>query len=169
MSQSITSKEYFKTLSILHGAIFLGSLLFFIVAIFLFEEDASFKKLAESEYQVLLGFATLSVVVIFIVKFIYPFIVYKAIQKNEFLKHKMQKYQTASLVKFALFELIIFASIIAFIYLLNFWYLVVSIIFLILLFFEKPDRYKIIRGLKLNEEESKHINNPDAIISEKPY
>lgn len=169
MSQSITSKEYFKTLSILHGAIFLGSLLFFIVAIFLFEEEASFKKFAESDYQVLLGFATLSVILIFVVKFIYPFIVYKAIQKNEFLKYKMQKYQTASLVKFALFELIIFTSIIAYIYLLNLWYLSFSIFFLLMLFLEKPNRYKIIRGLNLNEEESKHINNPEAIISEKPY
>lgn len=163
--RKITSKQYFKTLKLIHILLIVGVVLFASLVSFLLSgEDMymHFDPEANTYYVIIAAFGLIAV---FGGDFVFRNMLKKArIQPS--LPAKMMLYQSANIIRFALLEGVALFGVIATMLTLSVWFLVISAILLVLLVMHFPNQDKAIKELNLNIEEQKHVRNPDAYISE---
>jgi len=159
----LTSKEYFKSLQIVHFALTLGVLFFTIIATLLM--IMGFESVANKEMN-----TTLLVVVpifalagIFASNFLFNTRLKQCILQTA-LKDKLDSYRSALIIKFALIEGPSFLSVIAYLLSGNVLFLGVIAILITILILQRPIKEKAIVELELDHATRQVIENPDGVI-----
>jgi hypothetical protein len=159
------SKEYFKTLKILHIALIAGQVLFAIIVVSTFIKG---KVVGLSELFISIVDYTLFFAFILCVPASYYLFKLKInkLKTEADLKTKMNGYRTALIKRYSIFQIPSFVSIVAVMLTTNYYYLVVTAMIVILMLFLRPSRENTIRDLALNYSEIAVLDDPNAIISE---
>jgi len=166
MEKSLTSSEYFKKLQFLHALLSLLALLVVVLGLVFFTTDANNQiKDKDLEKQIIYYIAGFTAFAIVVGKWLMPFLAFPFIKNQQFLKHKLSKYSTVLKVQFYIFFFALILSFVPYLLWANYIFLVFSFVLLVFLVLSRPDRYRVIRNLNLNDEEIQFINNPKAIIS----
>ena len=163
MGQAITSKQYFRTLTIIFYALIVGQIMMIAVAFispYLYEKIITDTK---EQMYITLGVSFICV---------FGFSVGRAIFKNklkrlsqqEDLAEKMHKYMSLNITKYAIFEGCSFCAAIAALLTGETILLTFSILMLMLVFIDRPSNYKAIKDLQLSAEEGQKIQNPGEVI-----
>ena len=163
MGQPITSKQYFRTLTIIFYALIVGQIMMIAVAFispYLYEKIITDTK---EQMYITLGVSFISV---------FGFSVSRAIFKNKLkrlsqqgdLAEKMHKYMSLNIAKYAIFEGCSFCAAIAALLTGETILLTFSILMLMLVFVDRPSNYKAIKDLQLSAEEAQKIQNSGEII-----
>jgi len=164
-NQKITSKQYFKTLKIIHASLVGGVLLFAFVVTYLLSGEHlsnSFNNESSMFYTII---AVLGLFAILGGDFIFKNMIKKA-KMHPALPTKMVHYQSACIIKYALPEGVALFSIVASLLTMSVWFLVIAGILVLILISYHPSIEKTIKDLELNIDEQKQVRNPDAFISE---
>lgn len=159
-----TSKDYFRTLQILHAALIAGQVFFGLIVSFL---------LISGNADV--GSADLSMVFSYIVplfvliglsgsNYIYKSWLSKLRSSND-LKYKMANYRVALIIRYAFLEGPTLFAIIVALLTGNLFFLVFAGLLLSFMIYRRPVKNRIIADLGLSIEEAALINNPDSIIA----
>lgn len=147
-------KSFLKTLSILYISLFAGLLLFTLFAYF---QNGKFEANMDQEdlfiYLVPLTAAT----GYFASKFLFLKLL-QAVKMDENLRIKLGKYQSASLIKYALIEGPAFLALFAYYGNGSALYLVIAISLMTYLFVQRPTATKLIKELPLTLEEKKQFD-----------
>ncbi|UII80710.1 hypothetical protein [Flagellimonas sp. CMM7] len=158
---SLTPNGFIKTLSILHMGLISGPILFGAI-IYFQTQNTSFNFSNTSDIY-LMVVPIVAVSCIFLGDFIFKQSI-KNIPKTVNLKQKLARFQTASIIKYALAEAPALFGIVAFMITGNMAYLVVSVVLILYFFMLKPSKDKIERSLNLNGEEKNQFNRLDQPI-----
>ena len=164
MKQPITSKQYFKALTILFYALIVGQVMMIIIAFFspYFFEKFIFSAKEQMYLALLVSFVCVlgfsSAIAIFKNNL-------KRLSQKENLIEKMQKYRTLIVIKYAILEGCSFCAAIVTLLTGETILLTFSILMLMLVFIDKPSNYKAIKDLQLSGEDAQKIQNPEEIIS----
>ncbi|WP_207421893.1 hypothetical protein [Desertivirga brevis] len=160
MSESqLTSKQYFRQLTIIHSALIIGQLLFLAVSLKVVSDgevegnDDVFKLIAPS---LLAGGAIIGF-------FLRRSILAKA-QKKE-LRDKLGDFRTATIVQCALLEGPSLFSIVCFLLTGNLLFLALVVISLALQFFARPTREKVMTDFVLSDGEISLLYDPEAMVA----
>lgn len=159
-----TSKEYFKSLKVVHIGIIIIKLIiiisFILINIFYKSHtiDTELSKLFIYIIPVFLGFGLFASSIDFNRKI-------AKIKTNQFLISKMTDYRSALFTRYAILEGTSMISIIAFSKSGNYIYIGICSILFLIIFINKPTKEKAVIDLELTSEEEKTIYNPDSIIS----
>ena len=164
MKQPLTSKQYFKALTIIFYALIAGQIAFMLIAFF---SPYFFEKLILSDKEQM--YAALLVSFICVFGFSFSRLYFKKslnrLIQQENLIEKMQKYQRLIVIKYAAWETPSICAIIAAFLTGNTIFLTFSILLILLLFVDKPSKEKAIKELCLSGEDAQKINTPSEIIS----
>ncbi|WP_075601947.1 hypothetical protein [Saccharicrinis aurantiacus] len=166
MEQAITqnSKKFFRTLSLIHLAMLIGQVVFLVIVLNLKLTSGKVSTGALSapfSYIV----AGLTVSCIIVCKIVYA-VKLKQAQSKEAITEKMAIFQSANIIRFALYEGPSLFSIVVFLLTGELYFLIFTSILLLFFIFSKPSRQKTIDVLDLNQDEIVMIYNDDAIIFE---
>ena len=164
MKQSITSKQYFQTLTILFYALIIGQVIFMIITFF---SPYFFEKLILSDKEQMylaLGVSFLCVLGFSISRAIFKNGLKRLSQKGNLIE-KMYKYRNLNIAKYAISEGCSMCAIIAAFLTGNTIFLTFSILLILLIFVDKPSKEKAIKELYLSGEDAQKIQNPLEIIS----
>lgn len=159
-----TSSEYFKALSIIHGALLGGQVMFLLLSVFLNSGDQPFGEKGELD-QIFQYLAPL----LCVAAIISSHLLYKKriadIQQQNDLIDKLTDYRGAFIIKLALLESATLFAVICYLLTANFLYVPLFIAMAVLFFFNRTTKTRIIRELNLSAEEVKSFDNPDAIVA----
>ncbi len=163
--QKITSKQYFKTAKMIHGALISGVIIFLFVASFImWGQELEVDYNTESNvFYIIVG--VLGLWALFGGDFIFKTQLKKA-KIHPALSQKMMQYQKANIVKYALIEGVALFSIVAALLTLSVWFLIIAGILVLVLASYYPSADKAIKELDLNIDEQKQVRTADAYISE---
>ena len=160
MEQSVkfTPSGFIKTLSILHigllaGPILIGSIFYFLTE----ETHFSFNDTDDIFFIVV---PVLALSGLFLSDFIFRQLI-KNIPSEDKLRQKLARYQSASIIKYALLEGPAILSAVAFFNTQNLAYLLIAGILVFYLAMQHPNKDKIERNLNLRGEEKAHFNRPN--------
>jgi hypothetical protein len=164
MKKQITSKQYFKTLTIVYWAQAFSLLLFsFVIYFLILGGDRSTAPSSEAGWS----FALPLVLLIALASsyFLFRYMV-KAIDPKLRLQEKMPKYASAILIRSALVELPgLFAAIVAYMT-FEVYYLGGSLMMVFVFFVLRPSKKTVAEDLQLSQKERAAIEMDDAIVSE---
>ncbi|TLX76617.1 hypothetical protein E9993_06930 [Labilibacter sediminis] len=162
MRQAQTSKIFFRTLTIIYSAMLLGQLAFISIVIFLKLPSGRIDASGFSfPFSVVLPFLTITCLIASSI--VYRVLV-KSAQLKEKLVDKMPIYQSALIVKLALIEGPSLFSVVIFLMTGQVYFLIFTLILLLIFITSKPGRQKAIDELKLDMSESELVRNDDSII-----
>ena len=160
---TITSREYFKTIKIIHIAMIMGIIFFGIVAIF--NQSSLGFPICEQITKIYL----ILVLVFVVFGIIASNMIYKKklvkIKEKTSLKEKLEEYRGALIIKFALVEGPAFLLILVFLITGKYFLLGLAALMVGILVFYSPSIEKAINEIELSENEAKIIENPDAEIN----
>ena len=159
-----TSKEYFRTLSILHIALILGQVFFALITVFLIINKI---MIGQRDLSVILAYITpiFTLISLFFSNYFYKKKL-KPLQESNDLKYKMTNYRGVLVIRYALIEGPSFFSIVVTLLTSNLVFLVLPVLLIIWMIYLKPSKYRVLTDLELDENEIEIINNPDEIIAE---
>ncbi|MGE0079361.1 MAG: hypothetical protein AB7S48_15985 [Bacteroidales bacterium] len=162
-TQPLTSKEYFRGLSIMHFALIAGQVIFGIIAFAL-------GKTISNGFDPTTQQGLLIAVPIFIIgTFIASTIVFRKrvenIKTRSTLNEKMTEYRAALIISYAMLEGGSMFAIVAYILTSNIILLSLSALIIAVMIINKPSIQKAVSDLELNSDDEKKLNNPDSIIS----
>lgn len=160
---TITSREYFKTIKIIHIAMIMGIIFFGIVAIF------NQSSLGFPIYEQITKIYLILVLVFVVFGIIASNMIYKKklvkIKEKTSLKEKLEEYRGALIIKFALVEGPAFLLILVFLITGKYFLLGLAALMVGILVFYSPSIEKAINEIELSENEAKILENPDAEIN----
>ncbi|WP_417611815.1 hypothetical protein [Owenweeksia hongkongensis] len=156
-----TSKEYFKALSIIHAVLLVGQLLF--MGALLLSNDNQETENSGNLFLFIAPALALGGVLggIFLER-----TRINSIKKKKDLKEKVSSYQTTLIMKFALLEGPSLFALVCYSLTVDYTFLTLSGLLILILLANRPSRDKMIKDLELNREERSLIENPQAIIAE---
>ncbi len=156
---NMTSKEYFKSLKVVHGALVSGVVFFLVISIVLqlngyknFGKDVVLMMLALS--MLFAAGGVVASAVLFKRKL-------NELDPQDNLSNKLVFYRSAQVVKYALLEAPSFFCIVFFMLTGNYVILVVLAVPLFLLIKEYPNKERCINDLSLSLKESDKLNDPN--------
>ncbi len=157
-SNKFTPRGFIKVISFLHlgiaaTPIVLGTLFYFRTT----NTELSFTN---SNDMFLAIVPVVAISSIFLGDFVFKKII-KALPNNMTLREKLMKYQTASIIKFALLEGAALFSIVIFGNTQNLTYLIVGLLLIFFLFLQRPAKQKIETTLNLRGEEKAKFDRTD--------
>lgn len=147
-------KSFLRVLSLIHISLFSGLLLF---AIFAYFQNGGFTAAMNQEDLFIYIVPTVAATGYFVSQYLFRKLL-SGIKKDEKLKSKMGKYQTALLIQYALIEGPAFLALFAYYGTGNALYLVIAISLLAYLFTKKPTAAKLIKDVPLTLEEHKQFD-----------
>lgn len=162
--QLITSKKYFKTLSLIYYLLIIGQTLLIIFA-FIFQHLS--KEIVISHKTQ--GIMTISISLIAFLSFSIGKFLFKnklrklIIEPN--LTKKMQGYRSALIEKYTILLLASCCAIVATFITRDDIFLIFSLLFTLLFFIDKPSVIRAAKDLDLSPENTLKIKNSDAIIA----
>jgi len=166
IQQKLTSKAFFRTLTVIHAALMMGIVSFTTVVL-----------LIRNDNQVSSGFDENSMLIFIVIsailtllggignKIAYTTFV-KGAQKKETLSAKMQAWQVACIIRMALLEGSALFTVVIFLLSGQYYFLIFTLILLALMLTVKPSKQKAIDDLQLNSIEMQTINNDESILIE---
>lgn len=159
----LTPNKFIRTLSIIHIAISLGTI---ILGIFFYSQYVGDVKIDFSNSKELYFYLVPGLALIGVLGGNYMFQKKITELSNiKSLKEKLTEYQTASIIKYASLEGPAILGIFAFQEEGNLYYLFISIILIIILLAQKPSKVKIESEINLNYGQMNQFNKSDQIIS----
>ena len=147
-------KSFIKTLTIIHGSLCIGLGVF---GAFAYLQNGSFAVTTDSNDVFIYIVPIIAIASYFGSKFIYQNLI-RNLPKGEPLTTKLQRYQLASILKYALIEGPSFLALFAYYNSGNAMHLVIAISLLIYLFFQRPTWEKLKSELPLSLEEEKEFD-----------
>lgn len=160
-----SSKEYFKTLGIIHLSLIGGLLLFGMVSVFL-QTDSPSSDNNSSSIDVFMIFAPVIAFLGITASYLISNNRLQSIKKHDSLSKKMNEYRSTQIVKYALLEGPALFSLVSYLLTGNCIYLILAAVLIVLLFMNRPTKFKAISDLTLNKDERDLIDNPEAMIAE---
>ncbi len=164
ITNKLTSKEYFKLLSVLYFALIGGQVFFGLIAFYL-NNNGSYhpqgKDLKDIFIYLVPIFALYGVIagsIIFKKKL-------NLSKSKTSLIEKLNDYRTASIIRYALLEGSSFFSLVSYLLTGDSLFLYLSILIIAIFIILKPSAEKVIIDLELNPGETQIISNPDSIIT----
>lgn len=158
-----TSKQYFRSLSIINLALTLGQVFFIIITIGLVELgslDLEMRELVSILALFILFAGGLSVLASY---FVFKSKL-KKIKQQADLSQKMFDYRAALIMKYALLEGPSFAAIVFCMLTGFYWFLAFSAVIVVVFILIKPSAHKAEIDLELNPNEVQKINDPECVI-----
>ncbi|PWL37833.1 hypothetical protein DKG77_13770 [Flagellimonas aquimarina] len=152
---SLTPNGFIKTLSLLHLGLISSPVV--LSGIIYFQTQSTSFDLSNTDDIYLMIVPIVSVICLFLGDFIFKHSV-KNIPKTINLKQKLARFQTASIIKYALVEAPALFGVVAFMITENMAYLIVSLVLIFYFFMLKPTKEKIEKALGLNQEERNQFN-----------
>lgn len=159
-----TSKDYFRTLEILHAALIAGQVFFGLIVSFLIISGNA--DVGSADLSMVFSYIVPPFVLIglFGSNYIYKTRLAKLRSSND-LKYKMANYRVALIIRYAFLEGPILFSIIVTLLTGNLLFLVFAGLLLSFMIYLRPVKNRIIADLGLSIEEIAIINDPDSIIA----
>ncbi len=151
----LTPNGFIKTLSILHMSLIMGPVLFGTV-IYFQTQNASL-NFSDTDDIYLIIVPIVAVSCIFLGNFIFKQSI-RNIPKTIGLRQKLARFQTASIIKYALAEAPALFGVVAFMITGNMAYLTISVVLILYFFMLKPTKEKIERSLDLKGDEKSQFN-----------
>ncbi len=151
----LTPNGFIKTLSILHMSLIMGPILFGTV-IYFQTQNASL-NFSDTDDIYLIIVPIVAVSCIFLGNFIFKQSI-RNIPKTIGLRQKLARFQTASIIKYALAEAPALFGVVAFMITGNMAYLTISVVLILYFFMLKPTKEKIERYLDLKGDEKSQFN-----------
>lgn len=145
------ARTFFRTLVTLHFALCLGLLLFIALA---YWQVQGFKVSADGNDLFVYVVPTIAMIGYFGGKFLYQ----KWLQElatEDSLEHKLQRYQAASLIQYALLEGPAILALVGYLQTGTALYPVIALVLLAYLYARRPTRKRMVQDLPLNFEEKK--------------
>ncbi len=162
--QSVASKQYFKTLSIIYYVLIAGQISLIIIA---FASQYFMEKIITSykiQGMITILMSFLSVLGFFTSKFLFKSDLKKILAESG-LRQKMQSYKSALIKKYNILEFISFGAATATFLTGENIFLTFSLIIVLLFFIDKPSAIRAAKDLVLSPEDSLRIQKPDEIIT----
>lgn len=161
----LTTKEYFRTLSILHVALILGQVLFAGIIVLLIKSGSGLKS-SNDLTEILLYLVSITGVFGFLGSiYLYKYKINRLRNKGD-LKVKMNGYRNAMIFRWALMEIPSIISIIAVMLTENYMFFLFTVFVIALVAYWRPSKETIIADLELDYKEITVLENPKAIIAE---
>ncbi|TMU50916.1 hypothetical protein [Flagellimonas algicola] len=151
----LTPNSFVKTLSIIHLGLLAGPFLFGVVAYY--QTENAFLDYTNTEDVFLFGVPIFAVTGIFVGNLLFKQMM-TAAMKTDGLRPKLARFQTASLVKYALIEGPALIGTIAFLNTGNLTYLYISGVLILFLYLLRPTKEKIELGLDLKGDDKNQFN-----------
>lgn len=151
---SMNIKAFFKTMTLIHAALCAGLLIFTIVVYF---QNQSFEAVMDTSDVFIYLIPIVSVAGYFTSQFIFQKLL-QGIDSTDTLANKLSKYNTASLIKYALIEGPAFLALAGYFMNSNAMYLVIAFALILYLYTQRPKVHKIIQELPLSYEEKKEFD-----------
>ncbi len=163
----LTSKNYFRSNRIIHGALVIGSLLFAMVSIFLLSREEGTPATQEG-LDVFVFILPLFVLGIIMAHFImFKKLLLKA-KNMEVLTKKTLYYRSALIVSWALLNGATLFAITIYLVENDLMYLAIGVVPWVILLRNFPSLDRAIKELELTGDERLAVNDPNAIIMELP-
>jgi hypothetical protein len=162
--QPVTSKQYFKTLSIIYYTFIVGQILLIIIA---FTSQYFMEKIITSykiQGMITILMSFLGVLGFFAGKFLFKNDL-KKISAEASTEQKMQSYKSALIKKYSMLEFISLCAAIATFLTGENIFLTFSLIIVLLFFIDKPSAIRAAKDLALSPEDSLRIQKPDEMIA----
>lgn len=157
----LSTSDFIRSLSILHLAMMIGQLLFsFIVLFLIFQNDLVEVIISDSIFRFI-------VPVLIFIGISSGFFLYKTKLKNLVyipLSDKLQRYRTAVIIRDSLFEAPSLVAIIVTFLTGNYFYLIYTIVIIVLFLYLIPTKEKIIFSLSLSQDEIAKLEDPNFTI-----
>lgn len=150
-----TPNKFIKTISIIHLGLMTGPVLFGFVAYS--QTKNSFLDYSDTSDVFLIVVPLFALTGIFVGNLIFKQAM-KSAERTEGLQTKLARYQTASLIKYALIEGPAFLGVVAFFITGNLTYLYIAGVLILYLYLLRPTKDKIERGLGLRGKERDQFN-----------
>lgn len=166
--KTLTSRQYFKLLSLIYGVMLLaqvgtGTVLFL---------------LRNTQVEVTPNHEMLSQALMYIgpfLAFMLPFMGWaiskqtlKTISSKESLSEKLRKYQSNLLLKYAFFEAPTLVSAFGYFLTGNIWFLGAGIGLVLFFLTQAPSKKRLLKTLPFSPIEEAKLNNPEAEVTELP-
>ena len=148
-------KTYLKILTIIHTALCAGLML---CAIFVYYRNGNFTASMNQQDIFIYIVPIVAAAGYFLSQLVFKKQI-ESISSEEKLSTKLEKYQIASLIKYALLEGPGFLALMAYFWSGNALYLVIAIALIVYLFVQRPTVEKIKKQLPLTSEEQKQFDN----------
>lgn len=160
-----TSKEYFKTLSILHLALTSGVLFFGLIVSFLILTGTMSNNSTDLDSIFMYLIPVLILGGLFAGNRIYKNKL-AGLKESTDLKAKMTNYRSILINRYAFLEAPAFFALVAVMLTSNLLYLVFAGIMIMFMIYWRPTRNSVIADLELSQQEISVIESPDSIIAE---
>lgn len=162
-TQSQTSKDYFKSLNVLHGMLLMAQIAFLLAAYFFTDRavvnndelDAVFRYLIP--VMVLAGIAGSNL--------LFKKQLAKLVEMTA-LKAKLTGYLSSLVVKYAILEIPAMMAIVAYFITANYLYLWMAMVVLVVFILDRPSMGRVIADLQLSLSERQKVENPNEVIAE---
>jgi hypothetical protein len=164
-ARKITSKQYFRTAKVIHGALVGGVVFFALTVTYLMSEQNVHYGYDDTANIFYMAVGLLGLGSLFGGDIIFKAQLRKA-KIHPALPQKMMQYQTANIIKYALIESVALFSMVAALLTLSVWFLYIAGFLVLVLASYYPSIDRAIKELDLNVDEQKQVGNPDAYISE---
>ena len=159
-----TSKQYFKSMQIVHMALVLGVTSFTIIAFFL-----NYKGQFSSDDGYITHIFHIVTPILFACCIIASIMIHKLglkkIKLKNTLSDKLEAYRALFIKRFALLEAAAFFAIVVFMVTSNIIFMSYAAFIIILFVLFRPTKEKIIMELELEPKDRELVDNPDAIVA----
>jgi len=164
-TKPLTSKEYFRTLQIIHLALIAGLLFFGLLAVFLINSGEFIVELKELKKTFFI------LVPVFVIGgYLGGRILFKKSMetagKKESLPEKMADYRSALIVKYALLEGPSMLAIIAYLLTGDLSFIIIAAFIIAIFLTLRPNAGRAISDLNLNNYEIENIQDPNFTITQ---
>lgn len=163
-TQTQTSKEYFKSLKILHIAFILGQIIFGLV-IYSWISGTIAENSADIINLVIVIISSSVILGIVISNLVYRKKLESVKALND-IKEKMTKYRSILIIRYAIIEAPSYLAIAAAMFTFDPVFLIIAATTIVYMIFKRPTKEAIIEDLGLNQQETEFVGNPDSIIAD---
>ncbi len=159
-----TSKEYFRSLTMVHLALLIG-ISFFTAIVYFLKYIGGLNAEDGSDLMVFQYLVPGILACCIIASYIFQKNKVKQLKQKSNLLEKLGDYRSAFIFKFALLEGPAFFAITVFLLTANDIYLIYILPIIVIFIIQRPTKDKIVMELELSKEERGLVDNPDAIVA----
>lgn len=147
------SKSFLRTLTIVHAALCIGLIFFSVIA---FTQNCAFEASVDNDIFIFIV-PIVAMVGYFGSKWVYQNLIQNLPESDE-LSKKLQRYYTATIIKYAIIEAGAFLALFAYYFNGTAMHLVIALCLMLYLVFQRPTKEKLLEELPLNLDEKKEFN-----------
>lgn len=160
-----TSKQYFRTLNVIHYALLAGQLLFAGVALYL---TYGKKQVMNAPKEVFIYVVPLMAVLAVLVGQAIYRIKTKKLIRYQSLTAKMTEYQSIFIIRLALIEGASLFAIVVYLLTVEAIFIAIGVLLIVYFVLLRPTRIKIAMDLELNASDKMKLEQADALIADIP-